>query len=676
MTPLRLQLSNFMGHRATAVDFADARLAVFVGENGAGKSAVSSEAIEFALFGRSRLAVDDLVTWGESEMNVVLEFDHAGERHRVTRGRSLRSGGKSFLELVVDAAGVTRPLTGATIAETQASIERLLGMDHATFRSAVLLKQADMARFARATAGERKRILGQVLGLDVWERAAALARERAREAGLRVTWAETAVEAIDARLAGRAEAGEAVGELRARVEQLELQASIQATNQSERERALHGLNLEEAGLLGAEAEVRALADRWRRASERRKAAQSLLEQTPDKRPAEPVALEVAEGRFEDARQRLQEARQAFETEQEAHRAQTAKADAQRAGLVALVRDLEAAAKSLEPVTCPHCGRTFETDPSHVADRLHKARQELLHAPEIKEPLRVATLRGQMARRETDLREAQVAIYVARIAEAEAEIATVEEQGRAARERASRLAPLREERTRLELELRTVVASALELRREANRAAQQLGAARADLEALERDRAEREVKAAEVVAERAKAGQFRRLVEALGPAGVPARIVEGVLPELAAEASTVLADTLPGWGVELRAQRAKRDGGMAEALDVIVLRDGAPRPFEALSGGQETIFVLALALALSRVAARRSGAPVRFVALDEPAWLDRANSRAFGQALRGLAHRGDLALVSLVTHNEDLAEYGDQVHRVTVNGTGSVVELVG
>ena len=59
----------------------------------------------------------------------------------------------------------------------------------------------------------------------------------------------------------------------------------------------------------------------------------------------------------------------------------------------------------------------------------------------------------------------------------------------------------------------------------------------------------------------------------------------------------------------------------------------------------------------------------------PAGRDADARRAFGQALRVLAHKGELERVVLVSHHEDLADVADEVYRVTKNGRGSAVELV-
>jgi energy-coupling factor transporter ATP-binding protein EcfA2 len=79
--------------------------------------------------------------------------------------------------------------------------------------------------------------------------------------------------------------------------------------------------------------------------------------------------------------------------------------------------------------------------------------------------------------------------------------------------------------------------------------------------------------------------------------------------------------------------------------------------------------LALAVGLSRLVARRAGTAIRTLVIDEPDGLDADARRAFGQALRVLAHQGELERVVLVSHHPDLAEYADEVYQVTKNGRG-------
>ena len=100
-----------------------------------------------------------------------------------------------------------------------------------------------------------------------------------------------------------------------------------------------------------------------------------------------------------------------------------------------------------------------------------------------------------------------------------------------------------------------------------------------------------------------------------------------------------------------------------------------RPFSMFSGGEKMSCSLAIAVALSRLVARRAGTAIRTLVVDEPDGLDDDARRQFGHALQILAHAGELERVILVSHHADLADFGDAVYQVTRNGRGSVVELV-
>ena len=90
MVPLKLSLRNFMAYRRLdpPLDFTGIHVACLSGPNGAGKSALL-DAITWALWGQARArSDDDLVTLGEQEMEVELEFVQGEEHYRVLRKRT------------------------------------------------------------------------------------------------------------------------------------------------------------------------------------------------------------------------------------------------------------------------------------------------------------------------------------------------------------------------------------------------------------------------------------------------------------------------------------------------------------------------------------------------------------------------------------------------------------
>ncbi len=169
MIPLKLELTNFLAYRnPEPLDLTGLHLACLAGENGAGKSSLL-DAITWALWGKARARRDDdLIHAGEIEARVRLTFALGSNCYRVTRYRSSKGRGASLLDLEVQDGDDWRSLVEPTIRETQDRITRLLHLDYPTFINSAFLVQGRADEFTQKTPGERKAILGEILGLDVW----------------------------------------------------------------------------------------------------------------------------------------------------------------------------------------------------------------------------------------------------------------------------------------------------------------------------------------------------------------------------------------------------------------------------------------------------------------------------------------------------------------------------
>jgi len=775
----RVVLTGFLSHAATDWSPNGARLVSLVGPNGAGKSSLL-DAVSYALFDDARARTDDLVSLGATNMSASVEFAFAGARYRVVRGRSTRAGGKTFLELHLQAAdGTWTPLTRDSIRETEAAIAELLRLDAATFATAVMLGQGDANRFADATAGERKRILGQVLGLDVYARAEAAGRDQLRmiEASSVAdrSRAERVVDAI-AELEPTVDCPECDGQgwiaettadplpsgepgepyqiqtscsptvqislsdiLAARRAELAAAEVSIATAGSARNAANARLReldvaLAQADAISGEIE-RVKADRdaaledWRRATDRRGVASAnriIAEATvlsadevdaaiaavPDAR-AEVERLTAGEAEDRRLAAEITAAQRALEEIDRPVREAVTTWRTKRGLEEVRIRELEAHARAGTSV-CATCGQTINE--TQALDQLHAARERFTAlGDEPTAPLALAKASAALARLESRRRElawdpaamiaardrlgeferiaargetiaaARAALEreAAAIAEADAELRRIEVRGRDMKTRLAGLAeqaaaaePLRAERIAQAGAL-SGAETALQAAQDAARAAERgVAAMEASVARLEELRAEQGVLRAALAAAELEIGRLRRLVAAFGVTGIPARIIESVLPELGAYANELLGQLRPGVSLELRAQRAKKDGkGVVEALDLVVRDDVGERPLALFSGGERMSVSLALAVGLSRLVARRAGTAIRTLVIDEPDGLDADARRAFGMALRVLAHQGELERVVLVSHHPDLAEYADEVYQVTKGPGGSRVDLV-
>lgn len=208
MIPVELRLNNFMsyGTRAPLLDFGVFHVACLSGRNGQGKSALL-DAITWALWGEARKSSgshkpdEELLRIGTREMEVELVFDLEGERYRVTRSFARSATGKTSrpgleLHVLEPTSDSYRPLTGASMRDTQEILDRLLGIDYDTFINSAFLLQGRSDEFTKKRPSERKEILARILNLGRYDRLADLARVREHEARDRLAQAEVEMERL------------------------------------------------------------------------------------------------------------------------------------------------------------------------------------------------------------------------------------------------------------------------------------------------------------------------------------------------------------------------------------------------------------------------------------------------------------------------------------------------
>lgn len=183
MIPIKLSLKNFLCYKDNVppLSFEGIHLACLVGENGAGKSALL-DAITWALWGKARgKSNEEIVHQGQNEMEVELEFEALGKRYRVKRKFS-KPLSQTLLELQLHTGDKFISISGDTLRETQRKIEKeILHMDYETFINSAFLLQGRANEFTKKAPGERKEVLGQILGLSFYDELEQLAKEKRKE---------------------------------------------------------------------------------------------------------------------------------------------------------------------------------------------------------------------------------------------------------------------------------------------------------------------------------------------------------------------------------------------------------------------------------------------------------------------------------------------------------------
>ncbi|MGQ9467407.1 MAG: AAA family ATPase [Anaerolineae bacterium] len=170
MIPCKLSLTNFMPYRQADLDFAGIHIACLSGENGAGKSALL-EAITWAVWGKTARSRrdDDLIHQGADEMAVDFVFSLGNDLFRVIRRRRSGKRGTTLLDFQTHDNGRWRSLAETRISDTERKIVRMLRLDYDTFVNSAFLRQGRADEFTVKTPAERKRVLSDILGLEVWQ---------------------------------------------------------------------------------------------------------------------------------------------------------------------------------------------------------------------------------------------------------------------------------------------------------------------------------------------------------------------------------------------------------------------------------------------------------------------------------------------------------------------------
>ncbi len=201
MIPIQLSLAGFLSYRdPVEIDFTTLDLACIAGANGAGKSSIL-DAITWVLFGQARKRDDSIINLQSEAAEVTFIFEYEQNRYRVRRINPRDK--TSLLEFNIAQANQAsehpddaswKSLSERTIRATQERIEETLRLNYDTFVNAAFFLQGKADQFTQQRPGDRKAILAQILGLEIWE------TYRERTVARRKT-IQTEIAALDGRLA-------------------------------------------------------------------------------------------------------------------------------------------------------------------------------------------------------------------------------------------------------------------------------------------------------------------------------------------------------------------------------------------------------------------------------------------------------------------------------------------
>lgn len=169
--------------------------------------------------------------------------------------------------------------------------------------------------------------------------------------------------------------------------------------------------------------------------------------------------------------------------------------------------------------------------------------------------------------------------------------------------------------------------------------------------------------------------YKELGMAFGKNGIPAMIIEAAIPELETAANELLGRMTDGrMHLALNTQRAKASGnGTIETLDIDIADELGTRPYEMYSGGEAFRVNFAIRVALSKMLARRAGAHLRTLFIDEGfGTQDEDGRNKLVEAITAIQSEFDLIIV--ITHIEELRDAFPVHVVVEKTANGSMVSL--
>lgn len=163
--------------------------------------------------------------------------------------------------------------------------------------------------------------------------------------------------------------------------------------------------------------------------------------------------------------------------------------------------------------------------------------------------------------------------------------------------------------------------------------------------------------------------------ACGRNGVPAMIIESALPELEASANELLGRMTNGrMNVRFDTQRLSQKGEAIETLEIRIADEVGERAYELFSGGEAFRINFAVRIALSRMLARRAGAALRTLFIDEGFGTQDAQGRErLVEAIKAI--ESDFDRVFVITHIDELKDAFPARIEVTKSTRGSGARVI-
>lgn len=735
MIPVKLQLTNFTSYQSSPVlDFTKLHLAAITGLNGVGKSSLL-DAITWAIWGTSRAgdSADELVRLGQTLMSV--EFSFELDRHIYTIRRSRKLNSSTTLEFFSN----SHNLTEGTIKATQEKIINTLHLTFDTFINSSYIRQGHADEFTTKGPSERKRILSDILGLSEYDRLEEKAKDKAKEAAIKIKLLEY------------------------QLLELEAELSLKDTREKEANQARDEVDQKEKALLKLERELKSIEKEKEESSSNLKLLSERSHRLKQAKAEVDNLQTQIESKEKDLRSHLQILSQKEEIEKnyrlltelnkrkqqlELKRSEMIRLKDELSRILQILNDREAKRKSaisevqieikrieteieslLQEInhlkthkdSCPTCGQIIgqEKNRQIVAKNsreIEKKRAALkLLQDKIAKYLNIVLPEQKLASEKEQgvkILEAETKDYTRILSQLsslqsyedsnlklqqvtsaiEAHQQAINDLRKIYLARQQQIQTDERELTALDkyqIQLQALevkLTSQLKMKNEVDNSLKELRSRLGAAETLLSRSAQVQKTMEEKLAEKQQLNEEKELFEdlalSLGKKGIQAMIIETVIPEIEEETNLLLERLTEGrMKVTLETQRETKtklaggEKGLVETLDIIISDEMGERAYELYSGGEAFRVNLALRLALSKLLTQRAGSKLQFLIIDEG--FGTQDAEGIGRIVEALnIIKDDFAKILIITHLDELKEEFDTRVEVSKGPTGSTFKIVG
>lgn len=293
----------------------------------------------------------------------------------------------------------------------------------------------------------------------------------------------------------------------------------------------------------------------------------------------------------------------------------------------------------------------------------QARQALNHAPSRLQELRQAE--AAVKPLEDALGEG-----AAQITEQAIHLAEQEQQYQAAQEALAAMQGDEAELLRLEKEVN-------QLREQKTQADRKVGVMQSRLGVLVAREAQQQETLTQKEAQSLLINRLKLLEKSCGREGVQALLIEQALPEIEERANDLLHRLTNGdmrISFDTQKELKSRKGEMRETLEIKIIDQAGERPYENYSGGEQFRVNFALRLALSQVLAKRAGARLQTLVIDEGfGSQDPAGRQRLVEAINTI--QDDFARILVITHIDELKDAFPNRIEISKGARGSQITVV-